>query len=129
MLIRLNFPEPEPLSLPHLPRLQPSLERPSRSLSSPPVAATFSWFTSLPRWSTVKRPTGPVDTSELEMANSRVSLVSVSCPCSIIHLFLKSDEWTLIIDLAYEAPEDADLVVDLTKDTVPEIVHGKPQIP
>lgn len=29
------------------------------------------------------------------------------------------------LDLAYEAPEDADLVVDLTKDTVPEIVHGK----
>ncbi|KAJ9115004.1 Sulfate adenylyltransferase [Naganishia vaughanmartiniae] len=29
------------------------------------------------------------------------------------------------VDLAYEAPEDADLVVDLTKDTVPEIVHGK----
>jgi hypothetical protein len=29
------------------------------------------------------------------------------------------------VDLDYETPEDADLVVDLTKDTVPEIVHGK----
>ncbi|GHJ84750.1 hypothetical protein NliqN6_1152 [Naganishia liquefaciens] len=28
------------------------------------------------------------------------------------------------VDLPYEAPEDADLVVDLTKDTVPEIVHA-----
>lgn len=34
-------------------------------------------------------------------------------------------EYIVAIDLAYEAPEDADLVVDLTKDTVPEIVHGK----
>lgn len=28
------------------------------------------------------------------------------------------------VDVAYEAPQDADLVVDLTKDTVPEIVHA-----
>ncbi len=29
------------------------------------------------------------------------------------------------VDVPYEAPTDADLTVDLTKDTVPEIVHGE----
>lgn len=40
----------------------------------------------------------------------------------------RKTELFLRLDLPYEAPEDADLVVDLTKDTVPEIVHGKRQL-
>lgn len=82
-------------------------------------AAISSSSTSRRLWSTVRSSIGKAYTRRHGQAKSRVSLALVS---------VRSGKHTtrshVLSDDVYEPPTDADLVVDTTQQSVPEIVHG-----